>query len=93
MSKGRSKKLIEKRNAALIERWNYWTDVQRLRFDDALNVLSQTEFFISGERVMSIIRAYNKSEQPAKRLTTPKVKVAKPKRIDFFSDESTTKKP
>ncbi|MZZ85462.1 transposase, partial [Escherichia coli] len=55
MAKGRDKNLIELRDEALCRRYYYWTEVQRLRFDDALKVLSQQEFFISEERIMSII--------------------------------------
>ena len=56
MAKGRDKNLIELRDEALCRRYYYWTEVQRLRFDDALKVLSRQEFFISEERIMSIIR-------------------------------------
>ena len=56
MTKGRDKNLIELRDEALCRRYYYWTEVQRLRFDDALKVLSRQEFFISEERIMSIIR-------------------------------------
>lgn len=56
MSKGRDKNLIEKRDEALLKRFHYWTEVQRLRLDDAVRVLSQNEFFISEERVLRIIR-------------------------------------
>lgn len=44
MAKGRDKKLIELRDEALCRRYYYWTEVQRLRFDDALKVLSRQEF-------------------------------------------------
>ena len=47
MAKGRDKKLIELRDEALCRRYYYWTEVQRLRFDDALKVLSRQEFFVS----------------------------------------------
>jgi len=56
MSKGRDKTLIELRDEALLRRYYYWTEVQRLRFDDALRILSRQEFFISEERIMAIIR-------------------------------------
>ena len=64
MPRGRNKDLIDKRNEALCRRWYYWTEVQRLRFDDALKILSEQEFFISEDRVMAIIRQYCK-EHPA----------------------------
>ena len=56
MGKGRDKELIRLRDEALCRRYYYWTEVQRLRFDDALKVLSEREFFISEERILSIIR-------------------------------------
>lgn len=56
MGKGRSRDLIDKRNKALLLRYHELTEVQRLRFDDALKVLSEPEFFISEERILAIIR-------------------------------------
>ena len=53
MPRGRNKHLIEQRNAALIRRYYYWTELQRLRFDDALKILSEQEFFLSEERIMA----------------------------------------
>ena len=47
MGKGRDKELIKLRDEALCRRYYYWTEIQRLRFDDALKVLSEREFFIS----------------------------------------------
>ena len=77
MPKGRSKELISLRNEKLLRRYYYWTEIQRLRFDDALKVLSQEEFFISEERIMSIIR------QNCRKLTDivvqPVPKVKKPR--------------
>ena len=46
MKKGRNKELIKLRDEALYRRYYYWTEVQRLRFDDALRLLSEREFFI-----------------------------------------------
>jgi hypothetical protein len=56
MSKGRDKELISARDRKLFERYYYWTEVKRLRFDDALQKLSSEEFFISEGRIMQIIR-------------------------------------
>jgi hypothetical protein len=55
--RGRDKKLIRLRNEALLFRYYYWTEERRIRFDDALRILSECEFFISGERIMAIVRA------------------------------------
>lgn len=48
MPKGRDKTLIELRDEALLRRYYYWTEVQRLRFDDALRILSARIFYIGG---------------------------------------------
>ena len=40
----------------MFERYYYWTEVRRLRFDDAVKKLSEEEFFVSEERVMQIVR-------------------------------------
>jgi hypothetical protein len=56
MSKGRSKILIEKRDKALCRRYYYWTEVRRLRFDDAIKILSEEEFFLCEQRILKIIR-------------------------------------
>lgn len=58
MPKGRNKKLISLRDETLIRRYYYWTEIQRRRFDDALRILSEKEFFISESRIMAIIRAH-----------------------------------
>ncbi len=56
MARGRDKELIRLRDEALCRRYYYWTERQRLRFDDALRILSEREFFISEDRIMAIIR-------------------------------------
>lgn len=56
MAKGRDRELIKLRNEALCRRYYYWTETQRLRFDDALRILSEREFFLSEQRIMAIIR-------------------------------------
>lgn len=75
--KGRSRKLIKLRNEKLICRWYYWTEVQRLRFDDALTILSTQEFFISEETIMSILRA--NAHLLEEIITKPVVKTKTPK--------------
>ena len=75
MAKGRDKTLIELRDEALCRRYYYWTEVQRLRFDDALKLLSEREFFISEERIMSIIRRKCREGGTVNAKPLPKVKV------------------
>lgn len=87
--KGRSKELISLRNEQLMRRWYYWTEVQRLRFDDALKVLSTQEFFISEERIMEIIRRNIDRMEELTVKPTPAVK--KPKlstgQLNLFTGE------
>ncbi len=78
MKKGRSQDLIKKRDAKLLHRYYYWTEIKRLRFDDALKILSEEEFFISVDRIMAIIRnncdrLENVSVEPVPRVKTPKL--------------------
>lgn len=60
MPRGRNKELIKARNEKIAQRWYYWTEKQRLRFDDAMKILSQQEFFLSEDRIMCILRSYIK---------------------------------
>lgn len=77
MAKGRNTDLIKLRDEALCRRYYYWTEKQRLRFDDALRILSQREFFISEERIMAIIR--RKSMEGTIKDLRPVPKVKKPR--------------
>lgn len=56
MPRGRSKQLIDARDMKMFERYYYWTEIRRLRFDDTITKLSKEEFFISEGRVMQIVR-------------------------------------
>lgn len=56
MPRGRDQQLLSRRDEALLRRYYYWTEVQRLRFDDALKLLSQDEFWISEARIMTVVR-------------------------------------
>ena len=75
MSKGRDKELIELRDEALFRRYYYWTEEKRLRFDDALCILSKQEFFISEERIMSIIRRKCREIKDIQVRPVPKVRM------------------
>ena len=75
MGKGRDKELIKLRDEALCRRYYYWTEVQRLRFDAALRILSEREFFISEERIMAIIRRKSREGTDKDFKPRPKVKV------------------
>lgn len=56
MSRGRNKDLMSSRNLRMFERYYYWTEIRRLRFDDAIKKLSEEEFFVSESRVLQIVR-------------------------------------
>ena len=75
MSKGRDQELIELRDEALCRRYYYWTEEKRLRFDDALCILSKQEFFISEERIMSIIRRKCREIKDIQVRPVPKVRM------------------
>ncbi|WP_455540592.1 transposase [Prevotella fusca] len=75
MTKGRDKELIELRDEALCRRYYYWTEEKRLRFDDALCILSKQEFFISEERIMSIIRRKCREIKDIQVRPVPKVRM------------------
>nr|DAK43196.1 MAG TPA: hypothetical protein [Caudoviricetes sp.]DAS50396.1 MAG TPA: hypothetical protein [Caudoviricetes sp.]DAX65000.1 MAG TPA: hypothetical protein [Caudoviricetes sp.] len=75
MGKGRDKELIELRDEALCRRYYYWTEERRLRFDDALTILSKQEFFISEERIMSIIRRKCREIKDIQLRPVPKVRM------------------
>ncbi|WP_276805649.1 transposase [Prevotella pallens] len=75
MKKGRNKILIELRDEALCRRYYYWTEERRLRFDDALTILSKQEFFISEERIMNIIRRKCREIKDIQLRPVPKVRM------------------
>lgn len=56
MGKGRNKELIAERDKKLFERYYYWSEIKRLRFDDTINKLSHEEFFISEATTLRIIK-------------------------------------
>lgn len=56
MPRGRDQYLLSRRDEALLRRYYHLTEVERLRFDDTLTLLSQNEFWISEARIMTIVR-------------------------------------
>ena len=53
--KGRDHELIELRDKKLAERWHFWTEVKRRRFDDVIRILSREEFFVGEQTIMAVI--------------------------------------
>ena len=56
MARGRNKQLIQERDRKLFERFYYWSEVRRLRFDDTIAKLSHEEFFLSESTTLRIVR-------------------------------------
>lgn len=56
MPKGRDKYLIEARDRKMFERFYFWSEVQRLRFDDTIRKLAFEEFFLSEATTLRIIK-------------------------------------
>lgn len=52
----RDTKLLEKRDQKVLDRYLYWTEERRVRFDDAIKILAEDEFFLSEFTIMDIIR-------------------------------------
>ena len=88
MGKGRDTELVKLRDEKLCRRYYYWTEVQRLRFDDALRILSREEFFISEERIMNIIRKMHGKLKDLSPVSVPKVKKPRltARQLDLFAD-------
>ena len=84
MAKGRSEELIRKRDETLIDRFIYWTETARLRYDDTIKVLSENEFFISESRVLQILR---KNADKLNFNNSPKKKTIRYKVIPFFKGQ------
>ena len=88
MPKGRDKELIDRRDRSLCRRYYYWTEVRRLRFDDALKILSQEEFFLSEERILAIIRDSRKIDVAVP--AVPKVRMPRLnyRQLSLFTDDA-----
>ena len=82
MKRQRDQRLIEKRNAKIAARYYYWTEIQRLRSDDAIHQLSEEEFFLSEATVLNILRRCQRyGEEEIKKMVHLKGPMAKPPKI------------
>jgi len=54
--KGRNSTLIQLRNQYLIKRYYLWYELERMRHDDVLELLSTREIFLDTTYIMAIIR-------------------------------------
>lgn len=83
----RDSRLIEKRNRKICARFYYWTEVQRLRSDDALKQLSEEEFFLSVATILSILKKMRRLGDEELRRLAP---LKKPAKIPHISAEMLT---
>lgn len=54
--KGRCHDLIILRDRKLVERWHYWTEIKRRRFDDVIQILREEEFFVGEQTIMQALK-------------------------------------
>jgi hypothetical protein len=87
MSKGRNKELIKKRNAALCRRYYYWTEKKRLRFDDTIRLLSETEFFISEETIIAIVRKQSRESDLIKSIPKTRYPKLTARQLNLFIED------
>lgn len=82
MKRTRDKRLIEKRNAKIAARYYFWTEMQRLRSDDAIRQLSEEEFFLSESTILHILRrAQRYGAEEIRKMVHLKGPIMKPPRI------------
>ena len=63
--------LREKRDKRVFERYLYWTEQQRMRFDDTIRRLSEEEFFLTEDYILAIIKK-EKARNEAEGLDIPR---------------------
>lgn len=68
----RDLRLCAARDKKLFDRYVYWTEERRLRFDDTIKKLSEEEFFICEQLVMRIVRRMINQGCTASNGVTPK---------------------
>ena len=71
--------LLEARDQRILDRYIYWTEERRVRFDDAISILAAEEFFLSEHSIMDIVRRLLREGRQA----TNGTKASKPKFIGF----------
>lgn len=74
------------RDQKLFDRYVYWTEEKRVRFDDVIRILSEEEFFICEQLVMRIIRRMINEGCTA----SNGQKAAKPKYVGFRQREQSS---
>ena len=82
MKQKRDLRLIQKRNAKIAARYYYWTEIQRLRIDDAIKQLSEEEFFLSEPTILRILRTeQSRGEEELRKIASLKGPMRRPPKI------------
>lgn len=82
MRRQRDPRLIERRNAKIAARYYFWTEVQRLRSDDAIKQLSEEEFFLSEATILKILRhAQRVGEEEIRKMVKLRGPMTRPPKI------------
>ena len=55
----KNSELLKLRDRKLVERFYYWSEIERRRFDDVYRILSHDEFFVSPQTITKVIRKEN----------------------------------
>lgn len=63
--------LRELRDKKVFERYLYWSEKERMRFDDVLRRLSEKEFFLTEDYIIAIIKK-EKARSEAEGLDIPR---------------------
>ena len=50
---------INRRNHTLLARYFYWSEIKRIRFDDVIRILENSEFFVEYQTISRIITSYD----------------------------------
>ena len=75
--KGRNAELAARRDAKVAARFVYWTEVQRLRTDDAIEHMANNEFFLSEARLMEIVKKAARDNGDKRRVVFPHPRLPK----------------
>ena len=81
MRRRRDDRLSAKRNAKIAARYYYWTEIQRIRSDDAIRQLSEEEFFLSEATILQILRKGQRKEEDLQRIVHLRGPLAKPPKV------------
>lgn len=72
--KGRNTDLVALRNEKILARFVYWYDIQKVRMDETLRILSEEEFFLSQRHIWRIIKDRKYSSEYVAKLRKPSIR-------------------